>query len=56
MKIKKKNNKEQQEELLKYKNHYRGAQTANKTPLDTKIKLSVIDFDEENLRNLLSAM
>ena len=53
--MKKKTYKEQQEELLKYRNHYRGGQTRNKTPQDRKIKLSDIKIDKEKLRNLLSA-
>ena len=47
---------EKQEELLKYRNHYRGDPAANKNPQDRKIKLSDIEFDEEKLTNLLSAM
>ena len=41
--------------MLKYRNHYRGGQTTNKTPQDRKIKLGDIEFDEEKLRNLLSS-
>ena len=52
---KKKKNEDQREELLKYRNHYRGGRATNKTPQDRKIKLSDIEFDEEKLRNLLSA-
>ena len=42
--------------MLKYRNHYTGGRTTNKTPQDRKIKLGDINFDEEKLRNLLSAM
>ena len=45
---------EQQKELLKYRNCYRGSWTTNKNSQDGKIKLSNIKFDEEKLRNLLS--
>ena len=47
---------EQQKELLKYRNHYKG-RTTNKAPApqDKKIKLSNIELDEEKLRNLLTA-
>ena len=47
---------EQQKDLLKYRNHYKG-RTTNKAPApqDKKIKLSNIEFDEEKLRNLLTA-
>ena len=50
----KKKYQEQQEELLKYKNHYKGGQITNKTPQDRKIELSDFELDEEKLRNLLS--
>ena len=36
----KKNPEEQQEELLKYRNHYRGNRTTNQTSHDRNIKLS----------------
>ena len=36
----KKNLEEQQEELLKYRNHYRGNRTTNQTSQDRNIKLS----------------
>ena len=44
---------EQQNELLKYRNHYKGRKI-NKAPApqDRKIKLSDIEFDKEKLRNL----
>ena len=42
--------------MLKYRNHYIVGRTTNKSPQDRKIKLSDINFDEEKLRNLLSAM
>ena len=53
---KKTKNEEQQEELLKYRSHYKG-RTTNKVPApqDKKIKLSDIEFDKEKLRNLLTA-
>ena len=53
---KKKKNEEQQDELLKYRSHYKG-RTTNKAPApqDKKIKLSDIEFDKEKLRNLLTA-
>ena len=43
----------QQNELLKYRNHYKG-RTTNKAsaPQDRKIKLIDIEFDKEKLRNL----
>ena len=47
---------QQQEELLKHRNHYRGSQTTNKTPQDRKINLSDIEIHEEKWRNLLSAI
>ena len=47
---------EQQKELLKYRNHYKGRTTnIAPAPQDKKIKLSNIEFDEEKLRNLLTA-
>ena len=48
LKKKKKKCREQQEELLKYRNHYIGSRTTNKAPQDRKMKLSNIKFDEEN--------
>ena len=50
----KKKSEEQQEEFLKYRNHYGGSGTTNKTPQDRKSKLNDIKFDEKKLRNLLS--
>ena len=54
-KKKKRKYEEQQEELLRYRSHYKRGLTAKKTPQYRKIKLSIIKFDEEKLRNLLSA-
>ena len=44
---------EHKNELLKYRNHYKG-RTTNKAsaPQDRKIKLIDIEFDKEKLRNL----
>ena len=53
---KKKKYKEQQEELIKQRTHYRGGPITNKNLQDRKTILSDIEFDKEKLRNLLSAM
>ena len=44
----KKNPEEQQEELLKYRNHYRGNRTRNQTSQERNIKLSNMSLMKKN--------